>query len=199
MYLEPTTGRIYSVKRCPYLKIDLIWNHRNLWVNMQARVSFKQGTDSQIASMQLDCLKVQVCGASHVQLDLYNSRYFEYVMPGAYGPNGRHCHWPMDPGSSPCCRDEKGQRKHPLPRLDADNPSGDLGSGGRYEGDDTGNRENRINLQLIAADVRHEAFQESRQVQQQCRQLATWTLTRVAVRSKQHSNLMAVVEAIFGT
>ncbi|CAE7206292.1 drc7 [Symbiodinium natans] len=77
MYLEPTTGRIYSVRRCPYLKIDLIWNHRNLWVNMQ------------------------VCGASHVQLDLYNSRYFEYVM------------------------------------LDADNPSGDLGSG-RYEGDDTG-------------------------------------------------------------
>ena len=36
MYLEPTTGRIYSVARCPYLKIDLIWNHRNLWVNMQA-------------------------------------------------------------------------------------------------------------------------------------------------------------------
>ena len=26
---------------------------------------------------------MQVCGASHVQLDLYNSRYFEYVMPGA--------------------------------------------------------------------------------------------------------------------
>lgn len=24
----------------------------------------------------------KVCGASHVQLDLYNSRYFEYVMPG---------------------------------------------------------------------------------------------------------------------
>ena len=39
MYLEPTTGRIYSVKRCPYLKIDLIWNHRNLWVNMQATVA----------------------------------------------------------------------------------------------------------------------------------------------------------------
>lgn len=62
MYLEPTTGRIYSVTRCPYLKIDLIWNHRNLWVNMQ------------------------VCGASHVQLDLYNSRYFEYVMLDAENP-----------------------------------------------------------------------------------------------------------------
>jgi len=56
MYVEPTTGRIYDVKRCPYLKIDLIWNHRNLWVNMQ------------------------VCNASQVELDLYNSRYFEYVM-----------------------------------------------------------------------------------------------------------------------
>eukprot|EP00441_Pelagodinium_beii_P038325 CAMPEP_0197626140 /NCGR_PEP_ID=MMETSP1338-20131121/5247_1 /TAXON_ID=43686 ORGANISM="Pelagodinium beii, Strain RCC1491" /NCGR_SAMPLE_ID=MMETSP1338 /ASSEMBLY_ACC=CAM_ASM_000754 /LENGTH=866 /DNA_ID=CAMNT_0043196659 /DNA_START=47 /DNA_END=2647 /DNA_ORIENTATION=- len=56
MYIEPTTGRIYDVRRCPYLKIDLIWNHRNLWVNMQ------------------------VCAASQVQLDLYNSSYFEYVM-----------------------------------------------------------------------------------------------------------------------
>eukprot|EP00933_Yihiella_yeosuensis_P068344 TRINITY_DN7388_c2_g1_i1.p1 TRINITY_DN7388_c2_g1~~TRINITY_DN7388_c2_g1_i1.p1 ORF type:complete len:862 (-),score=200.08 TRINITY_DN7388_c2_g1_i1:210-2795(-) len=56
IYIEPTTGRIYDVSRCPYLKIDLIWNSRNLWVNMQ------------------------VCSASHVQLDLYNSRYFEYVM-----------------------------------------------------------------------------------------------------------------------
>jgi len=56
MYIEPTTGRIYDVTRCPYLKIDLIWNHRNLWVNMQ------------------------VCAASQVQLDLTNPRYFEYVM-----------------------------------------------------------------------------------------------------------------------
>ena len=66
----------------------------------------------------------------------------------------------MDPGSNPCWRDENGQRKYLLPRLDADNLSGDLGSGGRYEGDDTGYRENRMNLQQIAADVRHEAFQE---------------------------------------
>lgn len=56
MYIEPTTGRIYGVNRCPYLKIDLIWNHRNLWVNMQ------------------------VCNASQVHLELFNSRYFEYVM-----------------------------------------------------------------------------------------------------------------------
>jgi len=62
VYVEPTTGRLYDVHRCPYLKIDLIWNHKNLWVNMQ---------------------KVN---ASHVQLDLYNSRYFEYVMLDPNGP-----------------------------------------------------------------------------------------------------------------
>eukprot|EP00927_Polykrikos_kofoidii_P043005 TRINITY_DN37060_c0_g1_i1.p1 TRINITY_DN37060_c0_g1~~TRINITY_DN37060_c0_g1_i1.p1 ORF type:complete len:868 (+),score=192.76 TRINITY_DN37060_c0_g1_i1:79-2604(+) len=56
IYIEPTTGRLYKVDRCPYLKIDLIWNHKNLFVNMQ------------------------ICNASQVHLDLYNSRYFEYVM-----------------------------------------------------------------------------------------------------------------------
>ena len=42
----------------PYLRVDLIWNSRNLWVNMQ-----------QLA-------------ANSINLDLYNSRYFEYVMLG---------------------------------------------------------------------------------------------------------------------
>jgi hypothetical protein len=63
VYIEPTTGRLYEVDRCPYLKIDLIWNHKNLWVNMQ------------------------VCNASQVVLDLYNSRYFEYVMLDPDGQN----------------------------------------------------------------------------------------------------------------
>eukprot|EP00928_Gymnodinium_smaydae_P033213 TRINITY_DN23848_c0_g6_i1.p1 TRINITY_DN23848_c0_g6~~TRINITY_DN23848_c0_g6_i1.p1 ORF type:complete len:845 (+),score=178.18 TRINITY_DN23848_c0_g6_i1:58-2592(+) len=56
MYIEPTTGRLYKVNRCPYLKIDLIWNHKNLWVNLQLR------------------------NASEVSLELFNSRNFEYVM-----------------------------------------------------------------------------------------------------------------------
>jgi len=67
IYIEPTTGRIYPVTRCPYLKIDLVWNHKNLWVNMQ------------------------ICSASQVQLDFYNSRCFEYVMmdpDGGLGENG---------------------------------------------------------------------------------------------------------------
>lgn len=63
IYIEPTTGRLYNVNRCPYLKIDLIWNHRNLWVNMQ------------------------VCNASQIQLDLFDSRFFEYVMLDTSGDN----------------------------------------------------------------------------------------------------------------
>eukprot|EP00928_Gymnodinium_smaydae_P062961 TRINITY_DN4667_c0_g4_i1.p1 TRINITY_DN4667_c0_g4~~TRINITY_DN4667_c0_g4_i1.p1 ORF type:complete len:871 (-),score=206.57 TRINITY_DN4667_c0_g4_i1:166-2709(-) len=56
VYIEPTTGRLYKVNRCPYLKIDIIWNHKNLWVNLQLR------------------------NASDVSLELFNSRNFEYVM-----------------------------------------------------------------------------------------------------------------------
>mmetsp|Transcript_9290 Transcript_9290/g.29558 ORF Transcript_9290/g.29558 Transcript_9290/m.29558 type:complete len:853 (-) Transcript_9290:431-2989(-) len=91
LYIEPTTGRIYTVARCPYLKIDLIWNHRNLWVNMQ------------------------VCSASQVQLDLYNSRYFEYVMldPEAGGAEG---------GTSLFAEEDKGVGAAP-----------DEGEGGRAE------------------------------------------------------------------
>ncbi|CAK0826535.1 unnamed protein product [Prorocentrum cordatum] len=61
---------MYAVDRCPYLKIDLIWNNKNLWINMQ------------------------VCNAAQVQLDLYNSRCFEFVMldpdivAGQNGQNG---------------------------------------------------------------------------------------------------------------
>lgn len=72
LYIEATTGRIYHVNRCPYLKIDLVWNHRNLWVNMQ------------------------VCNASQVQLDLYNSRYFEYVMLDPEGGGGEAGNGPDD-------------------------------------------------------------------------------------------------------
>jgi len=56
LYIEPTTGRVYPLGKCPYLKIDLIWNNKNLWVNMQ-----------QVA-------------ASQVEMELFNSQYFEYVM-----------------------------------------------------------------------------------------------------------------------
>lgn len=56
VFIEPSTGRVYPVSASPYLRIDLIWNHRNLWVNMQ-----------QIP-------------ANDVNLDLMSSQYFEYVL-----------------------------------------------------------------------------------------------------------------------
>ena len=35
VYVEPVTGRVYSTQDSPFLRVDLCWNHRNLWVNMQ--------------------------------------------------------------------------------------------------------------------------------------------------------------------
>ena len=54
VYIEPTTGRVYEQKNAPYTKVDLIWNHKNLWVNMQQETL--------------------------ISLDLNDSRCFEYVM-----------------------------------------------------------------------------------------------------------------------
>ncbi|KAF1778920.1 hypothetical protein GQ600_8826 [Phytophthora cactorum] len=34
-YLEPSTGRSYSLKDSPYTCIESVWNHENYWVNMQ--------------------------------------------------------------------------------------------------------------------------------------------------------------------
>ncbi|CEM23237.1 unnamed protein product [Vitrella brassicaformis CCMP3155] len=57
LYIEPTTGRLYSPQACPYHSIDLIWNHKNLWVNLQ------RGPMNQLS------------------LELFDSRCYEYVMP----------------------------------------------------------------------------------------------------------------------
>ncbi|ETV99093.1 hypothetical protein, variant [Aphanomyces invadans] len=35
VYLEPSTGRKYSVRESPYVRIEAVWNHQNYWVNMQ--------------------------------------------------------------------------------------------------------------------------------------------------------------------
>ena len=34
-YIEPTTGYGKATDDCEYLGIESVWNHRNLWVNMQ--------------------------------------------------------------------------------------------------------------------------------------------------------------------
>jgi hypothetical protein len=35
IFVEPSTGRIYSVNNSPYLAIESVWNHSNYWVNLQ--------------------------------------------------------------------------------------------------------------------------------------------------------------------
>ena len=49
MFVEPTTGEVYSHDDSPYLGIESMWNHQNYWVNMQpmdqpmSKVSFDLG------------------------------------------------------------------------------------------------------------------------------------------------------------
>jgi hypothetical protein len=33
-FVEPTTGRSYTFKDCPYQKIEAIFNHKNFWINL---------------------------------------------------------------------------------------------------------------------------------------------------------------------
>jgi hypothetical protein len=35
MFLEPSTGRAFSVAGSPYLGIETLWNHQNFWINME--------------------------------------------------------------------------------------------------------------------------------------------------------------------
>mmetsp|Transcript_1487 Transcript_1487/g.2452 ORF Transcript_1487/g.2452 Transcript_1487/m.2452 type:complete len:876 (-) Transcript_1487:278-2905(-) len=41
MFIEPTTGRVYSINSSPYIGIESVWNHSNYWMNLQneAKVS----------------------------------------------------------------------------------------------------------------------------------------------------------------
>jgi hypothetical protein len=59
VFVEPVTGRVYSAQDSPFLRIDLLWNHRNLWVNMQ---------------------QIPV---NDLSLELMNPKYFEYVIRDA--------------------------------------------------------------------------------------------------------------------
>ncbi|GAB9464868.1 hypothetical protein Gpo141_00002292 [Globisporangium polare] len=34
-FIEPSTGRVYSLRESPYLSIESVWNHENYFVNMQ--------------------------------------------------------------------------------------------------------------------------------------------------------------------
>jgi hypothetical protein len=41
IFIEPSTGRAYTVKNSPYLAIESIWNHNNFWIN--AKLESKVG------------------------------------------------------------------------------------------------------------------------------------------------------------
>ncbi|TYZ61652.1 hypothetical protein PybrP1_010651 [[Pythium] brassicae (nom. inval.)] len=34
-FIEPSTGRVYSLREAPYLRLEAVWSHENYWVNMQ--------------------------------------------------------------------------------------------------------------------------------------------------------------------
>lgn len=34
-FLEPSTGRVYSLREAPYERIEAVWSHENYWINMQ--------------------------------------------------------------------------------------------------------------------------------------------------------------------
>lgn len=38
-FIEPSTGRTYSVARAPYHSVEAVWNHKNYWVNMTPNAS----------------------------------------------------------------------------------------------------------------------------------------------------------------
>lgn len=35
LFIEPTTGRAYSMAVSPYMGVESVWNHHNFWVNLQ--------------------------------------------------------------------------------------------------------------------------------------------------------------------
>ncbi|KFG63144.1 hypothetical protein TGRUB_213720 [Toxoplasma gondii RUB] len=57
VFLEPTTGREYALSEAPYIAVHFVWNNENFWVNMVTRVPVRQ-----------------LCW------DLYNTRFFEYIL-----------------------------------------------------------------------------------------------------------------------
>jgi hypothetical protein len=56
MFVEPSTGRCYPTNASPYLGVEQLWNHTNLWVNMQLPEPHSDAR-SNIANMAFD-LKV---------------------------------------------------------------------------------------------------------------------------------------------
>lgn len=43
-FIEPTTGLTYGLTETPYYGVDMVWNHTNLWINMQYNEQWKRFT-----------------------------------------------------------------------------------------------------------------------------------------------------------
>lgn len=41
-FIEPTTGRSYSVNSSPYLGIESLWNHSNYWINLENKKTLSE-------------------------------------------------------------------------------------------------------------------------------------------------------------
>ena len=63
-FIEPTTGEVQSLEWEEYLGIETIWNHKNLWVNMQ------------------DCSD----GVGSIVYDLGDATKWEYFFPNVEKP-----------------------------------------------------------------------------------------------------------------
>jgi hypothetical protein len=41
-FVEPTTGRKYSIQDSPYQKIEAIFNHKNFWINLNPELKVSE-------------------------------------------------------------------------------------------------------------------------------------------------------------
>ena len=35
VFIEPSTGRIFSIDNCQYISVDCVFNHENFWINLK--------------------------------------------------------------------------------------------------------------------------------------------------------------------
>jgi len=69
-FVEPSTGRCFACDGSPYEGIEFIWNHTNLWVNMQA------GTINGAAA----AAGAAAAGLGALSWDLKNTDKWEFVL-----------------------------------------------------------------------------------------------------------------------
>lgn len=94
-FIEPSTGRVFPMKKAPYSGVEAIFNAQNYWINMQG-------------------VKV---GASIINYDLNNAAFWEFVFAGdsALHDRGHSTDVAVHPSSS-----LETKEKTPLTRVSTD-------------------------------------------------------------------------------